>query len=175
MSNQNQLFNTSDGDVYVAFHRGEGEADNGTLNICFTTPSLPVSTVPKYQTIRVFPIFSASGAAFAGCDLQVMEAPTSFTSGSAAVWRNLNRNGDKVSAMQSIANVVNGFTKDGTCTGGTIIHQDASGHGNVGGMGLIALRTPLILKHGTDYGFIITSDTADTTSMLTLIAQQKEN
>jgi len=176
MSNFNQLFNVNEGNVYQAFHSAEGVAANSNIDIGFTTPANPASDVPKYQTIRAFFLFSASGADFGGCDLQVKEAPSALSGGSAAVWRNMNRKCGKVPDVLSVANVVGGFTTDPTTiTGGTVIHKDMAGHGNIGGMDLLIARLPLLLNVNTDYVATVTSDTADTTLMLRIILEQIEN
>jgi hypothetical protein len=175
MSNLNQLFNVSEGGIYVASYRKEANADNGAINICFTTPAAAVATSGRHQTIKIYPFFCASGADYTGCGLQVSENPTTWSGGTTRSWYNLNRPCGKTTDMLDIADAVGQFAYDGTTSTETVLYEETVGHGNTGGLLLAQLRTPLELKVNEDYAFILTSDKADTTLSLTLIAQQKEN
>ena len=172
-----ELFNVSEGNIYLATYRVEAKANNGTISISFTTPSRSITGTSIHKQIAVYPFFSASGADFAGCDLYILEDAASWANGSAGTWVNMSLPAGAANGpcdMLSVADVKGGFTKDSDADEGVEVGRIAAGHGEIGGKFLAELRTPFILQPGKDYTFIVTSDTADTTLWLGLIAQQKE-
>jgi hypothetical protein len=167
----NQLFRPNEGNIYLASYRNETIADNGTINICFSTPAA-VTGATQIKRFHCYFWFSASGADYAGCDLQISENPTTWSGGTSKSWYNIDRTADNTTTLQDIDDLAGAFDYDGTTSTETVIYQEASGQGNIGGMGLIEAGTPLRLKANEDYAFIVTSDTGATTLNLNILIQE---
>lgn len=168
MSNLNQLFNVSEGNVYLAHY---ATTVGSALNICFTTPPIGATGVPRYKTIRCYPVFGPHTLTDGASYLVVYEAPTTFSGGTAKDWYNLNRNAGTVPDVLDVANTKGKFAYNATQSGGTKIYEETSLI--EGGSSLMLLRTPLLLKPETDYAFVITQEAGD--ASLSIILQQKEN
>lgn len=165
------MFTSLEGNIFSVHYRAEGEADNGVANITFKVPTM----ANNGKQIHLYAVGSVSGADFAGGLLEVIENPTITTgSGTEKTVQNLNREASRSNEKSIVTDedgVSNAVSTDAAIADGTVIYAEDIGHGNTADT-LVNLGIPIVLTRNQDYSVRMTSDTADTTSSITLIWQE---